>query len=113
MQSTRNLTKGIPLLALCLSVIFSAGCSSKKKPAAVLREADFTALLVEIYTSEAKLGPLRLTRDFAQKIYEPFEKQLLEKYHVTTAQLKDTYRYYLNHPAEFDKIYEVVMDTLR
>ena len=115
MQSTINLTKGIRSAVASLLILLTvamAACGGEKKPKGILTNKEFTGLLVEVYVAESRLGQLRLSKDSSERLFAPYEKTLLAKHHIDAKALKETYRYYLSHPAEFEKIYETVMDTL-
>ena len=115
MQSTRNLTKGIafPILFIVVGLmLFPVSCKTENKPDKILAPKELTGFLVDVFLAEAKLTQIRLDRDSALRLFMPFEKKLMEERKIDSIVLKETYRYYLNHPAEFEKIFETVMDTL-
>ena len=100
------------LIVILLSWSVLISCSSTKDERRILDQEKFVSLLVDVYIAEARLSVYPIERDSAIKLFIPFEDQLLEKYQISDAQLKDTYRYYIDHPEEFDKIYDIVVDTL-
>ncbi len=115
MVTTINLTKGIArkaVILLIISVFSLYSCKSDKQPEGVLSQAAFSNLLVEFYVTEARLNTTPIVRDSAMKLFLPFERSFLEKNKISDEVLKKTYRYYLDHPAEFEKVYDVVIDTL-
>ena len=115
MVTTRNLTKSIALKGLFLlivSVFLLHSCKSDKRPEGVLTQEAFSNLLVSFYVSEARLNTSPITRDSAMKLFLPFERSFLEKNKVSDEVLRQTYRYYLEHPAEFEKVFDRVIDTL-
>jgi hypothetical protein len=115
MQSTINLTKGIPFRQLFLPTVFIVclvSCTNTKRPEGILSERQFSALLVEMYIAEARVGTFSISRDSAIKLFKPFEESYYKKNNLSADVLKQTYRYYLDHPNEFEKVYDSVMDTL-
>lgn len=115
MQSTINFSKrrssSIVLLLIGL-LLFLPGCQKRKVPDGVLNQQDVANLLVEMYVAEAKLNAIPISRDSALRLFQPFEQSYLRKKKVSHAVLAKTYRYYLEHPTEFEKIYDSVIDTL-
>jgi hypothetical protein len=115
MQSTINFIKGIssPMVLLLAGVLlFLSSCQKAKKPEGVLSEQEIASLMVEMYVAEAKLNTIPVSRDSAIRLFQPFENSYLQKRKISDEVLKKTYRYYLERPAEFEKIYDSVIDTL-
>ena len=114
MVRTGNLTKGIGLTTTCLFALLLviASCGGSKREEGVLAPKDFTNLLIDFYLTEGRLNTTPIPRDSAMKLFLPYEKSWMQKHHLTDEQLKKTYAYYLEHTSEFEKIYEVVIDTL-
>jgi hypothetical protein len=69
-------------------------------------------LLVEFYLAEARVNSTPIVHDSAVKLFFPFEQSYLRKKKVSDQVLKKTYRYYLDHPVEFEAVYDRVIDTL-
>jgi hypothetical protein len=117
MQSTIILVKGmrqpgilsIAGLMICLAL---GGCSKPKLPAGVLDDARFSDLLIDVYIAEAKVLPLRILKDSVLHIYQTWEDSMLIRKKISRKDLKETYRYYLDHPSDFERVYEIVMDSL-
>ncbi len=115
MVTTINLTKGIArrtFILLIISIFSLYSCQSKKLPKGVLSREAFSNLLVEFYVTEARLNTSPIVRDSAMKLFLPFEMKFLKKHKISDEVLSQTYRYYLEHPREFEKVYDVVIDTL-
>jgi len=53
-----------------------------------------------------------IQRDSAMKLFLPFEQSVMKKRKISDETLSKTYRYYLEHPVEFEKVYDAVIDTL-
>jgi hypothetical protein len=82
------------------------------KPALVLPREKLTALIIEMYLAEAKMDATSFSRDSTIKFFIPQEKKLLQKLGITDSTLKITYDYYLQHPKEFEEVYDAVIDSL-
>src|ERR1700690_2081280 len=108
MHSTRNLTKSeAPLVVLFMFglLLCLTGCKKEKRPEGVLSEPEVSSLLVEMYIAEAKLTGVHISRASPIHIFQPYEESYLLKRKISKEVLKKTYRYYLDHPEEFEKIY--------
>ncbi len=115
MVTTIILIKGAArktILLLLVSILSVAGCKKEKRPEPVLSQEELSTLLVEFYLAEARLGTIPVSHDSAMKLFLPFEQSLLKKKNVSEEVLKRTYRYYLDHPKEFEAVYDRVIDTL-
>ena len=115
MYSTRNLGKGKTFLAILLAtglILVAGACGKSKRPAGVLSEREMSDLILEMYIAESKLTLLAKPADTAMAYFQPFEEAFLKKRNISRATLKESYRYYLDHPSEFEKIYDTVIDTL-
>lgn len=115
MVTTRNLTKGIwfpGVIALFFLVLILGSCRKEKRPSDILSHVEFTNLMVEVYVSEARLNSTALPRDSAMKLFLPFEKSLLEKHHYSDETLRKTYKYYVEHPKEFEQAFDIIIDSL-
>jgi hypothetical protein len=114
--STANLINGmykLPVLSL-IFLLFSLGtsCQKEKKQTGILSEREMAALMVDIYLAEARITGALIPRDSGAGVFRPFEKKILEQRGVPDSILKKSYTYYLAHPAELEKIYDSVIDTL-
>ncbi|MGC4023661.1 MAG: DUF4296 domain-containing protein [Cyclobacteriaceae bacterium] len=97
---------------LSILFLFLASCSSNERPKDVLSQAKFSALLVEVYLSEARAEAFPVPRDSSIKFFLPRERKLLDSMGISDEVLKKTYTYYMDHPKEFELIYDAVIDTL-
>ncbi|MFM8740099.1 MAG: DUF4296 domain-containing protein [Cytophagales bacterium] len=96
-----------------LVLVFMAACGGREeKSAAVLTKEKLTALIIEMYLAEAKMDATSLPRDSTIKFFVPREKKILEKLGIPDSTLKITYDYYLQHPKEFEEVYDAVIDSL-
>lgn len=70
-------------------------------------------VMTEIHLLEAKINNVPIDPyDSTQAVYEHYEKLLFEDLEITQYQYERSFNYYVDHPNEFEKIYEAVVDTL-
>lgn len=115
MVTTINVIKGGARKAAVAWIILVAAlgsCKQDKDESQRLSDQEFSALLTEFYMAEARLSFVAASRDSAMKLFIPFESSYLKKHNISEDVLKNTYRYYLDHPAELGKVYDAVIDTL-
>lgn len=69
--------------------------------------------LTEIHLLEAKIGTIKVEpQDSTQAIYEHYENLLFQDLGITKEQYEVSFQYYLSNPNEFEKIYNIVVDSL-
>ncbi len=101
----------IGFLSLMVICVLGA-CTQSRKPAGVLNEKELAELMVEIYTGEARMTNLLLANDSAINLFRPFEESLLKKKGIPDSIIKMTFSYYVDHPVELERVYDVIIDTL-
>lgn len=97
---------------MLILICWLGACTQNKKPKGVLDEKQLADLMVEIYTGEARMTNLSLLNDSAIKLFRPFEEALFQKRGIPDSIMKVTFRYYVEHPVELERVYDVVIDTL-
>jgi hypothetical protein len=103
----------LSLVALLAAVIVLSGCASKEeRPEDILTPEQMTNLLIDVYVAEAVTENVPMLRDSSIKYFIPFEKKLLADKHIPDSILRKSYEYYIARPKEFEKIYDVVIDSL-
>jgi len=115
MVSTINLTKGSSwkaVLILVISGLSLYSCKKSGRPDGVLSKEELADLMVEFYIAEGKLYAMGIARDSAMKLFLPFEQSVMKKKKISDETLSKTYKYYLEHPVEFEKVYDAIIDTL-
>jgi hypothetical protein len=115
MVSTINLTKGSSwkaILVVVISLLSLYSCKKAGRPDDVLSQEELADLMVEFYLAEGKINSLGIQRDSAMKLFLPFEQSVMTKKKVSDETLSRTYKYYLDHPLEFEKVYDAIIDTL-
>jgi hypothetical protein len=102
------------LIILSLLIALVVGCGERKseRPRDVLSPEQLTSLLIDVYVAEAVADNLPLLKDSAIKYFYPFEQKLLASKNIPDSILRSTYRYYIAHPKDLEKVYDVLIDSL-
>lgn len=106
-MSANNFWIGVAAMALWV-----ISCSEPERPPAVLDQGQMTSLLVEVYLAESRISLQNIAKDSGYRYFVPFEDSLLRKRAISDSALRKSYEYYLSHPAELEKIYAAVVDSL-
>ena len=93
-------------------IVAIGSCSAPKKPTGILTHPQLAALLVEIYTAEARLDAMPIAKDSSIRFFIPLEQKILLSKGIPDSVLRKTYSYYLANPKELEQIYDAVIDTL-
>ncbi len=103
--------KRLSRILFCLLLF---GCQSQQddKPENMVPVQKMVRILADIHTAEAMIEHSVSYPDTALVIYADHQEAILKKHKVKPQAFKDTYRYYLTHIEEMDKLYEIVVDTL-
>ncbi len=69
--------------------------------------------MMEVHLLEAKVNNVPIDPyDSTQAVYEHYEKLLFEDLGITQSQYERSFNYYVDNPADFEKIYSAVVDSL-
>lgn len=69
--------------------------------------------MMEIHLLEAKITNAPIDPyDSAKAVYVHYEKLLFQELDITQDQYERSFNYYVDHPNEFEKIYNAVVDSL-
>lgn len=110
---TKSMGVNNTLRIICLVMLACLVCCGKKEPPpGVLSRADMAAVMTEIYLTEARLGSTLFPRDSLALIFKARESAILDSAGISQDALKLSYEYYLQHPDEFELVYETVVDSL-
>lgn len=101
--------RGWLIAFVCLLMV---SCGKKELPPGVLTQEQMAPIVIEIYLAEARLSGSLMPRDSASAIFKRHEQVVLQKAGIADSTLRASYQYYLAHPEEFEKIYDVVIDSL-
>lgn len=69
-------------------------------------------ILIDIHLAESQVPNLVSTPDSAYFLNKAFEQKVFQKHQIDSATYYQSYAYYLENIAEFEKIYAVVVDSL-
>jgi hypothetical protein len=83
-------------------------CQNDKEPEGILSKEQLSALFVEFYLAEARIGNTTTVRDSALQLFLPFEESFLKEKGVSDSVLRKTYTYYFRNPAKLEQIYDAV-----
>ena len=71
-------------------------------------------LMIEIHLLESKINYVSVKPvDSKQELYNHLESKLFDQLEITKEQYERSFNYYVDHPDELEKIYEVVVDSLQ
>lgn len=99
------------LFLTVLVIVFA--CNSNEQPEGLLQKEEMVKAMIEIHLLEAKIDELSFRPvDSVDLVYYHYEKLLFEELGITQDQYELSYNYYANHPSEFEKVYNVVVDSL-
>ena len=97
------------LFCLCL---LSCQQQTDDKPANMIPQQKMVRILADIHITEALIERNVSYPDTALVLYADKHTGILKKHAVEKQAFESTYRYYLTHLPEMDKLYEIVVDTL-
>ena len=94
-------------------LVILTSCGTPETPENLIGPEKMTKILMEIHLLETRVKELGiLPQDSAQVVYDHFEKLLLNDLGIEQKQYETSFNYYLDHPKEFEHIYNVVVDSL-
>jgi hypothetical protein len=103
---------GISFLMILLIILASCKEKQPDERKNVLSQEQLSSLLIKVYLAEAVAEGLPYARDSSIKYFVPFEQKLLKSKNIPDSVLKKTYQYYIAHPKELEKVYDIVIDSL-
>jgi hypothetical protein len=97
-------------VAITLLVLL-ASCNNEtfKTP---ITENKFKEILIDIHLHEARLEQFKQLSDTSFYAMGEGYKKVYEKHNVTEKDFKETFRLYEEHPKQFEKLYEEVVNVL-
>jgi len=97
---------------LTVLIIF-VSCGSKDEPDNLIDQSKMVKTLTEIHLLEAKIKAIKIyPYDSIQVIYDHYESLLFENLEISKEQYEESFNYYLENPNKFEKIYNIVVDSL-
>lgn len=100
------------IVTVSLAANLFMGCKSDEKPEGILSEREMTSFFLDIYEAESSITSLGMKRDTILVIFDKYEKMIFERHNISREQYKKSLTYYYDHPAELERIYEIMIDTL-
>jgi hypothetical protein len=99
-------------LFLTVLVIVSA-CGTPDAPSDLIKRDKMVKVMTEVHLLEAKIAELPIRpSDSIQAVYDHYEKLLFDSLGITEEQYVSSFNYYVDNPTEFEKVYNVVVDSL-
>ena len=87
-------------------------CIKDKAPQGILSKPQMVDWMIDIYLAEARTQLIPISRDSAYKLFAPYQDSLLYRKGISDSVLKESYKYYLEHPTDLETIYDNVIDSL-
>jgi Domain of unknown function (DUF4296) len=85
-----------------------------EKPANLLPPDRMAAVLTEIHVAEARVGRMGLRgADSSAIVYARLRQRIFARQKVDTAAFTKSYVYYAAHPQQLEKLYKIIVDTLK
>jgi Domain of unknown function (DUF4296) len=100
---------GVVLILILCTIV---SCERDSEPEGVLTKPQMVDWMLDLYMGEARAQLFNTSRDSAYKLFLPYQDSLKHRQGITDSVLTKTYRYYLEHPAKMEAIYDVVIDSL-
>lgn len=99
---------------LLFSCVLLWSCSQKQEISDdIFNQEEMVDILLEVYVAQAKVAVDRgMKRDSAEILYEYYQNYLFQKREIDSTEFYNSLTYYFKHPIEFEKINEVVLDSL-
>lgn len=93
-------------------LLTASGCTSDQKPRDLLPKSEMVSAMAELYLAEQKLSTVGVPRDSIVLIMNEMSKSILDKMGTADSVFKRSFDYYMQHPAEMEEIYTVLIDSL-
>ncbi|MDH5475469.1 MAG: DUF4296 domain-containing protein [Cyclobacteriaceae bacterium] len=99
---------------LLLSGVLLWSCSKKQElPAGIYNHEEMVGVLLDIYIAQAKVATTRnLKRDSSELLYQYYQNYILQNRGTDTTAFYNSLSYYFEHSEDFEKINEIVLDSL-
>jgi hypothetical protein len=99
-------------LLLVILILLLGSCQKEKTPPDILNKGQMVDWMIDIYLAESRTNLLPFSRDSAYKLFYPYPDSLMRRKGIQDSVLKKSYRYYIEHPAQLESIYDAVIDSL-
>jgi hypothetical protein len=109
----KNLFNSVKTLVFSFLIFAFVGCQKKEqRPSNVLDKQQLASVMIDLYLAEARLSSYPIQRDSSLALFLPRENAILAKRNLQDSTLKMTYDYYLQHPDDFNEVYDILIDSL-
>jgi hypothetical protein len=99
--------------AFFIFLLVAASCIRPEDPPVNLIPKDtMSQLLIDIHLAEAKIALRGINPDTAQLLYEAQKRKIYKTHNITPERFQESFEYYSRNLEEFDKVYQVVVDSL-
>lgn len=96
-----------------LAILMICSCSQKQeKPQDVLGPEKMAQVLLNVYQNEAVVRRINVPRDSAIILLRHYQLRMYDSLAINDSIYYKSYRYYMDHPKEFEQIYDVVIDSM-
>ncbi|MEB2781939.1 DUF4296 domain-containing protein [Algoriphagus sp. C2-6-M1] len=100
------------LLLLSFYILALASCGASNKPEGLLPRDKMVEVLIDIHLTEGLTSALPVAYDSSKVLYNLLEKDVFLKHDVSDSVFTQSMLYYLRDPAEMERIYSRVVDSL-
>ncbi|WP_375581425.1 DUF4296 domain-containing protein [Marivirga tractuosa] len=100
-------------LIYIIAILTIVSCSGKEeRPKGVIAPEKMAVILSDIYLAEHKAANIGLTQDSAKVVLRHYELKIFEDHNTNDSIYKESFKYYLDHPATLEAVYDIVIDTV-
>ena len=99
-------------LFTALLLLFSACDSEDPEKEGVIPPVEMADIISDIYLAEYKSSHLGLNQDSLEVLFRHYELQTYDDHGVSDSIYKKSFAYYIDHPRQLEKIYDMVIDSL-
>ena len=95
-----------------LSIVLTSCFTKERVPPGILKRGEMVKVLTEIYVTEEKVNRLALGSDSSAIVFEKLKEQVFQKMGTEDSILKQSMKYYNDHPKAMELIYTALVDSL-
>jgi hypothetical protein len=99
-------------LILVILILLLGSCKKEKAPVGILTKEQMVDWMIDIYLAESRTNLMSFSRDSAYRLFYPYPDSLMRRKGIQDSVLQKSYRYYIDHPAVLESIYDTVIDSL-
>ena len=95
------------------TLVVLIGCSNEKLPENIISEDEMAGVLIDIYIAEGRLNNRSSSKYLPRDIYPVYHEIILERRQMADSTYKRNMEYYLSHPQALDRVYDIILDSLK